>query len=402
MNNIKTKFELYRYPYEYYNINKINDYNTPINVLLVCAPCHGMGDIIFCLKIRKYLLEWYKNIRVNIATTRKKIMMQNGIPDKNIYELKCGKKCECRRFRLLKLYKKIPEHDLIFITPLQGDFKPDYNDIHKLIHWSTPMNTFIMSEYQQRYLMDINTGVGEDRDGLLFTHLKYTKPKIKNPYIMIYISDRINGWKLCVSSFLKMCMKKYRYKNLDIVAPWDICEYIVKLSKIFKNFYSRIIYDSDVIYEKNSEKTLTIHSKFLPAKYIDFIGLLKYSVKDVLTTGDQSITDALMCCRDKNIWYQVADWKRNFMKALSIHMPNKFFAKKSTACGGEFAIRWKSNYTNFIRDNDFRKKGKKKIDHILRVMRHIKNSMYWQMYKNILKKYNHKGIKETISVLEEL
>ena len=39
------------------------------------------------------------------------------------------------------------------------------------------------------------------------------------------------------------------------------------------------------------------------------LGLYKFSLNDILVTGDQSITDVLTCCKDKHIWYQITDWK---------------------------------------------------------------------------------------------
>ena len=48
----------------------------------------------------------------------------------------------------------------------------------------------------------------------------------------------------------------------------------------------------------------------LPVKRDLFISLVKYSIEDILLTGDQSITDAISyCTSQKNIWYQVFFFK---------------------------------------------------------------------------------------------
>ena len=93
--------------------------------------------------------------------------------------------------------------------------------------------------------------------------------------------------------------------------------------------------------------------------------LIKYSVKDVLLTGDQSITDALSCCWDKNLFYQTAPWKEDLAHNLAKYMPNKYLLKKKTTCGTVKAIKYKSNYSKFVRDWDFRTRGKPKLDAVI-------------------------------------
>ena len=75
----------------------------------------------------------------------------------------------------------------------------------------------------------------------------------------------------------------------------------------------------------NNNRTLIFRGDILPKPRKEFISLIKYSVDDVLLTGDQSITDAFSCCQKKVIWYQIAPWKKNFAKQMAIHIPNKYF-----------------------------------------------------------------------------
>jgi Neuraminidase (sialidase) len=82
-------------------------------------------------------------------------------------------------------------------------------------------------------------------------------------------------------------------------------------------------------------------------------------------TGDQSITDALSCCSTKNIFYQIAPWKKDFAKNLATYMPNIFLKSVKTSCGTLKALKYKSNYFNFVKNNDFRLIGKTKLDAIL-------------------------------------
>ena len=56
-----------------------------------------------------------------------------------------------------------------------------------------------------------------------------------------------------------------------------------------------------------------------------FISLMKNSIKDILVTGDQSLTDIISCCRGKQVWYQIAPWKHGLARNLEKHLPNKYY-----------------------------------------------------------------------------
>ena len=95
------------------------------------------------------------------------------------------------------------------------------------------------------------------------------------------------------------------------------------------------------------------------------LGLIKYSVKDVLLTGDQSITDALSCCDRKNIFYQIAPWKENLGHQLAKLMPQKYLLKEDTACGTLKAIKYNANYHKFVAQWNFTKRAGPRLNGII-------------------------------------
>jgi hypothetical protein len=95
------------------------------------------------------------------------------------------------------------------------------------------------------------------------------------------------------------------------------------------------------------------------------VGLIEHSITDILLTGDQSITDALSCCYDKNIWYQQAGWKEGFSKNLAKYMPNKYLHDYRTSCGSLKAIKYKSDYKKFVDEWDFSKLARPKLNAVI-------------------------------------
>ena len=91
-------------------------------------------------------------------------------------------------------------------------------------------------------------------------------------------------------------------------------------------------------------------------------------------SGDQSITDALSCCLDKNIFYQIATWKESFGKDLAYKLPNKYLLKKSTSCGTLKALKYEGEYKEFVNNWDFRKLARPKMDAIMMYSKTRKSS----------------------------
>ena len=114
-----------------------------------------------------------------------------------------------------------------------------------------------------------------------------------------------------------------------------------------------------------SDNTMIIRGDILPKPRPEFISLIKYSVDDVLLTGDQSITDAFSCCSNKIIWYQIAPWKKDFATQMSKNIPNKYFKSYRTSCGTINAVNYNPDYKKFLKTFDFRVKGKQIMDAII-------------------------------------
>ena len=350
-----------------------------MNILLLNAPCNGFGDLIFALKLSNYLKQWYK-ANVTIATTFEKGLLSLGANPKYVVGLVGGKATQCRRFAHLKLNKNIPQQDLIFVAPIQMDFDHNLKDVKKIIPYANVWNTFSFSEYNDDINKNFtfNTGVGKDRDGVLLTkptQLRGRPKGLPNPYAVIYVAASLDGLIKCILSFVEMISKKYykKHHKLDIVIPpWFADEDIDKqIKKKISRFYPNII-----IKQKNKEpiiisegdyndNTLTFRCDILPVPNKLMMKLMSNSINEILLTGDQSITDALSCCSNKNIFYQIAPWKSDFAKHLAKELPNASLKKVSTSCGSLSAINYKSNYSKFINKWDFRTRAKDKLDAII-------------------------------------
>jgi len=367
-----------------------------LKILIINAPCMGYGDIVFASKFSNILKNWYQ-CDIQILTTQKKAFTDLGFDPENIYEMKSkSKESNCRRLKLMNIYKNgkrtyIPESDLIFVAPLQADFEPDINDVRKIAPYSNRFNTFFLSEYNDILTkkIDFNTGVGGKRLGLLFTDdQKITNPQIQNPFSVIYVAKTITRVKSCIIKFISMVAKKYSGSNFDIVIPdWVESENILMpICTTLQDHFGTI-----KIKTKHDEKTTrygpgntaTIRLDIFPVPNDVMLGLIKHSVKDILVTGDQSITDVLSCCNDKNIFYQTAPWKENFAKNLAKELPNKWLMKKSDSCGGLPAISYHSDYQGFKERWDFRTLAKPKMDCIFNYTAEKKTN-------RLLREYEHK------------
>lgn len=365
-----------------------------ISILILNAPCNGFGDVIFAFKLKKYLNEWYPFASIKIASTKTDNFLTIGENPEDLIQLSSStsKEPQCRRFARLDLINNDFNNnfDLIFVAPLQADYDPSQQDIKKLIPYSNPMNTFFFSEYNDVSYKDIDfhTGIGRGKYGLLLTKMpssilndiNFIKSKNlkKNNYAVCYISDSIVNMRLCYQSFFEMISKKYiKNKKIDkfsIVIPPSLVDDIKDSQSSLKKLYkyaSTIVLvtkNGDIVFEDldfKNNNTLFLRADLLPVKNTEMITLMYNSVSDILVTGDQSITDALSCCPNKNIWYQIAPWKESFGRQLSIHMPQKYLKRKKTSCGTIQAVGLKSNYKEFVKKYDFRRLAKPKLNRII-------------------------------------
>lgn len=358
-------------------------------VALVCLPCYGFGDIIFCMKIARYLVEWYNFANIHIVTTQGDKFRTLGFPniiDLNVIRLDSGD--DCANFSEIQLPPgENIDPDVIFITPVYEGMENNYDNVTKLFPNAHPYNTYFMSEYNPATpeMYDFPTGVGVKDDvqlmGLLFTNDPDIGPPLYTdlPYAFSYIADQkhIKGAVGCWTNFVNMIVHKYKeHNNFSIVAPpwiYDWLQHFRAHLDINDNYsILRVISPNEIVEEyihhpinvRNRGRTFTIDFSVLPVNNRDMKNLIYHSVKDVLLTGDQSVTDMLSCCVQKNLWYQVAPWKVSLVKAMSREMNQPWLANK---CGSyiEREIHFDSDYYNFKQLWDFRKLGKPKMDAIM-------------------------------------
>jgi hypothetical protein len=345
----------------------VKEDNPSLNILILNAPCNGFGDLIFAYKLSTYLKNSY-NCSVIIATTLEDGLLKLGVDKKDVVGFTSkSKNLQCRRFSRLKLNKEIPKSDLIFVAPVQVDYTPELNDVKKIIPYATKFNTFFFSEYNDTLNknFDFNTGIGGKRDGIFIEPIKdpkgvalapenLFKDVLKNPYVVIYVAESIPRVNSCITSFLEMvckkCIKK-GIKNIDVVIP----PWFTEVPKIMKDRLDK--YDEKIF--------ITFRNNILPVSNEKMLSLIKYSMKDILLTGDQSLSDALGCCPEKNIFYQIAPWKKNLGNNLSKILKNRHFKSVKTSCGGIRAIRYNSHHNVLTEKWNFMHTGKEKLDAVI-------------------------------------
>ena len=357
--------------------------NRNLNVAVIAAPCHGFGDVVFAAKFARYIKHGltprsqpYSN-RVSIITPTVSMFKQLGIKDIKLVPLNGGN-AQCRRLRNYTRPANLKKFDLIFVAPLMADFDIQYSDVKGLLKESTPFNTIFLSEYQDNpdKGFDFTTGVSSEYDGLLFDG-STPPPKIKavgsKPYALAYLTQNV-GIQACLHNFVKMVAAKYhnKYPTLQVVMPaWGARQ--LGHSRRFKAFIKKY-YPNLIVVTKTGEKvamsgdgnTLILRGDIFNVTRPEMQSLIKYSIPDVLLTGDQSITDAIDCCQRKNIWYQTVPWKKSFAKALAADLPQRYIESSNTSCGTLQAIKWNNKGSTFKSRHDFRKNAKHKLDVIFR------------------------------------
>jgi hypothetical protein len=415
----------------------------PLNICILNAPCNGFGDLIFAWKLYEYIKKWY-NTNVIILTTLDSGLLKLGVNPEAVYGLETSKQSQCRRFKYLKLKKPIPKQDLLFVAPVQVDFAPDLKDVKYLFPYANMFNTFFFSEYNDTLgKHDFNLGIGgkfgKKRDGLFMEVLEGNEgnnegnnemnteninkntvinDKIPtNPYSIVYISDNVPGYENCINSFCSMVAKKYSKKvpHLDIIVP-NWVEMKKSLVKHVSKYYHTVYFvdskkQKSLVYEKkdkpkgkpndkSKDKSITFRADVLPVPNSVMVSLIKNSLKDILITGDQSLSDVLSCCPDKNIFYQIAPWKESLGKELSKELPNKYLKSKRTTCGSEKISNYKSSYGRFIKKWNFKYIGKEKLDNVIDSVYIIKNSVLLQDITNVI--LNNKGVENIKNKIKDL
>lgn len=396
----KNKNQLYKIPRTFDFGNKCRR-NNNLNVVIVALPCHGYGDVIFSSKFANYLKKYSK--RITILTSSPEMFQKLKVTSVKIQKVGTGSRKQCRRLRNYKRPRGLGKIDLIFIAPLISNFEIDYGDVKEFLKESTPFNTIFLSEYQDTLSkgFDIPTGIGKGYYGLLFDGTVPSK-KLKTigniPYALAYIASGY-GVKYCMSNFAKMVVKKYhkKYSKFQIVMSQINAEELFwskSFRRFAKKYYSNIILKTKKYTESiqnSNSSTLLLRGDILPVKRKDMLSLMKYSVEDILVTGDQSITDVIDCCPNKTIWYQIVPWKKNFANQLAKELPQKYLRSAKTSCGTLKAVKWHKKKSNFKLKNDFLKNAKPVLDRIFCTASKArnKNSLTYK-YLNQLKKSNNK------------
>lgn len=358
-----------------------------LKILILTTPCRNFGDVVFSMKLYRYLLSWYK-CDVKIATPDVKDFLMLGFCSESLYKLR-GKgegRIQCRRFRHLSFYTcddiplDPPEVDLIFVAPIQADFKVDLRDVKGLLSYANRFNTFHFSEYNDdlRKGHDFPTGIGKERLGLLFNDRpKNMENKEELPYAVAYLNKDVDFGEKCFLSFVKMILLKYDYPQFKIMVQKWIAEYILdhpqKVISLAKKTYDKIIVlrrdkEPKVILDEEGDNTLIFDGSVFPTKYENMLPLYYYAIKDILVTGDQSITDVLSVCKETNVWYQIVPWKVDFSHELSKEIPNKYLKNIRTSCGTIHGINFKMKYTNLLKKWDFRKLGRKRLNQVINMV----------------------------------
>jgi hypothetical protein len=386
-----------------------------IRIALINATSAGFGDIIFAQRIRTYLLDWLGG-KVVIYTTapdnHKKlqgtgdgIVAAKGSSTGHVYP------------KNLSFPKADEYFDMYIITPVVNRYSPTRSDVYDMFKYATPSNVFTMSEYNSQSdpmrNFDFPTGVGRGRMGLLLTKPPRLKrnPKIKNPYVLIYIASEehiVRAWE-CYAKFVEMVVFKNGkdIKKLDIVVPgWIADDFIYngELIDAIETMYPNInVVDIDgnievLTVDEDDSRVLTVRGDILPVNSTQMMSLIRYSLRDILLTGDQSITDAMSCCvLDKNLFYQIASWKENFATNLARYLPNKYLSNVATSCGTMKAIDYRSDYKDFAKNWDFRILGKPKITALAHMLSYARGHEDFTQLINIV--YNARTLAQVMKAI---
>lgn len=381
--SIKYYEDLYELPWKVKgnNNNKVTNNKKKLRIALINIPCEGFGDIIVCQTFYEYLKSWYPQHEIIVCTSTLYKFKKLGIDTKGYIKINVNGDDECELYNLMYFKKQPKKFDIMICIPIIN-YQFNINNFKKFIPYANLFNTFTMSEYNgyiPPYTFPI--GVGTGQLGLFLTDKNITKHNlIKKPYALIYIQPSPE-WGVhsnsCFITFMEMISKKYYKKHSFfqvIVQQWiidalnDSPSFNSKLNNVVRPYYPNIVIYSqlnDNIINNNSGNLLILRGDILPKPRQEFISLMKYSVDDILLTGDQSITDCLSVCSNKHIWYQIAPWKKDFADNLAKCIPDKNISNFRTSCGNLKSINITKNYKPFLEKYDFRKLGKERMDAIL-------------------------------------
>jgi hypothetical protein len=352
-----------------------------LRIGIINVPCGGFGDIIVCQTFYEYLKQWYPEHDIILCTTTPYKFKKLGINTKGYVKIHVHGDDECELYNYLYFKKQPKKFDIMICIPIIN-YAFNINQFKQFIPYATLFNTFTMSEYNgyiPPYTFPI--GVGKGQLGLFLSNQTIPKHNLINrPYALIYIQPSPE-WgvhsKTCFISFMEMIATKYHKKHSFfqvVVQQWIIDslnespQLKHRLKQVIHQYYPNVWIhsnDSKDTFFQGQGNSLIIRGDILPKPRPEFISLMKYSVEDILLTGDQSITDCLSNCSNKHIWYQIAPWKTDFAKGLALAIPDKNIENFRTTCGNLQGLRQHKDYKELLKHYDFRKLGKIRMNSIL-------------------------------------
>ena len=418
--------------YDLFQNIKLDKKDSNIKVGLINVACKGFGDIINCKTFSDYLKSWYPNIKFSICTSSPEKFKSLGISTNKLTKIEAhffdpDEGSECQPFSNLKFSGKVPKFDLIIVVPMVGAGGEQFSirEFKKFIPYATEYNTFTVSEYNGDYPpYTFPTGIGKHQLGLMLTDMKIKKHNlIKGPYALAYTAGHDTGCathtNLCILSFIELICNKYKdKKKLQLIIPPWFCsgdkeseislltspQLKKRCANIIKKYFgiSYLVLKGDTYSENSSQINIVntgknknefiLRGDILPKPREEFISLIKYSLPDVLLTGDQSLTDGIAYSNSKKIiWYQVCGWKIDLAHQLAKEVNNKYLDNFRTSCGTLKGLHINQDNKKLIKNNDFRKKGKVRMDSILK-FHSLRNE---PLIKILIECINHSRTKES-------
>lgn len=352
-------------------------------VLILNAPCYGFGDILFAKKLADYLRSNFR-VKVDLASTQPHKFLTLGENRVLPLNTSTGKHTECRRFKRLR-FTPSEKYDYIFVAPLAQDSSKDLKDVRKIVPYATERNTYWFSEYGDETDKGIEflTGVGPEYLGIFIDERQIRKTSRRSnqkksvPYFFTYIatSDNVERWDKCIESFVSMVARKYtHFTKIKCMGSYATMYHLFgmsryKLNKVLGKHWGTVkfMYKGEMkewVFNKKKKGTFIFEPYKLPMTHQKIVQLMRNSLPDILITGDQSLSDVLSCCPDKNIWYQTTEWKEDFSKDLAKYLPQPYLKSPKTSCGSIKALNYKSDYRDFIRTQNFFTNAKPKLSRI--------------------------------------
>ena len=388
-----------------------------IKLLIFCPVRGGMGDVFFAKNLRDYIVKWCAQVGLRIRITTLLASVEGkedaerkatiaGYSREEIITESLGRSEGFTSFySALRPEQPLGTFDLYFLAPVNmdvayGKVKREYPlrrgrdamhipikeiilyDLQPLFNNLTMDNMITFSVYNGEELLgtddidffkntdyDFATGIGEGKYGIMQpadvllaecdADFLVKHGLAAGKYALVYVDTEQEHVNDCIEEFVKRVVRKY--ESLTVVMPvkaWNagIEQFLIDLSTI-NNL--RLIHDGKII--KDGEGgTLNIRTDVLPLVRKEFICLLKHSVREVLLTGNQSVSDIATCCPDKLLTYQVSTWTRAFGKAVG---------RFADTCGEKpLAEEWAApsqSLADITSDWDFERKARRRVLSIL-------------------------------------